>query len=371
MIKDIYDRLASHMEGLAMGPPYNEYLVQILRESLNEKEAEVLLGIPSGVAPFQILSAAEVASRCGLPEREVDTLLGGLAARGLVYQRSEASRGRGYSLHHFGYGMPQAIFWPNEDTPYARRMAELCIRHSGKETLVKGFGGTGTKVYRWIPARGTIEVKKQAVLPYASIEEVIAKTELVALVNCNCRVMSRIKGRSPCEYPLEVCMKYDELAEYVIEVGIGRKVSQDEAMALNRKAEEAGCVHFADNVLEGEIKHACNCCPCCCWALGNYKRRRIPRDLLMSCQFIRETDIQECEGCGLCVEACPINAVSIEEEVARVDVDWCIGCGVCASSCPTDAITMVRREDTEDPLPDFSSLSRARLACKGTVKGLV
>lgn len=156
-------------------------------------------------------------------------------------------------------------------------------------------------------------------------------------------------------------MKYDELAEYVVDVGIGRKLSLDEALALNRKAEEAGCVHFADNVLEGEIKHACNCCSCCCWSLGNYKRRRIPRDLLMACQFIRQTGLDECDGCGLCVEACPIDAVSIADGGAVVDLDWCIGCGVCATACPNDAISMVRREEIEDPLPGFGGLSQERL----------
>jgi len=361
MTKDVYDRLAGHMADLAIGPPYNEYLVAMLRESLSDQEAEVLLGLPSGVGPFGAIPAADIAPRFGLSEEEADALLSDLAVRGLVYRRKAPGGEWGYSLHQFGYGMPQAVFWPNEDTPYARRMADLCIRHSRKETLVEGFGGTGTKVYRWIPARRTIDVQKQAVLPYADIEHVIHRAERIAVVNCNCRVMSRLKGRSPCAYPLEVCMKYDELAEYVVDAGIGRELSLDEALALNRKAEEAGCVHFADNVMDGEIKHACNCCPCCCWSLGNYKRRRIPRDLLMACQFIRRTDPDGCDGCGLCEEACPIDAVSVVDGTAVVDDDWCIGCGVCASACPNDAVVMVRREGIADPLPGFRELSRERL----------
>ena len=361
MAKDVFDRLGVHMADLAIGPPYNEYLVAMLRESLTDREAEVLLSLPTGVGPFEVIPPTKVASRCGLSESEVDALMSDLAVRGLVYRRKWDGDGWGYCLHQFGYGMPQAIFWPNEDTPYARRMADLCIRHSRKDALVEGFGGTGTKVYRWIPARRTIEAAKQAVLPYADIEHVIRKAERIAVVNCNCRVMSRLKGRSPCEYPLEVCMKYDELAEYVVDAGIGRELSLDEALALNQKAEEAGCVHFADNVMDGEIKHACNCCPCCCWSLGNYKRRRIPRDLLMACQFIRSTDPDACDGCALCADACPIDAVSMVDGKAVVDEDWCIGCGVCTAACPNDAIAMVRRKGIDDPLPGFTELSRDRL----------
>ncbi len=367
MGKDVFDRLAAHMSELAIGPPYNEHLVEILKESLSGREAGVLLSMPSGVGPFETSSLGEIASECGMPESEVESILSDLAARGLVYRRKAADGTWGYCLHQFGYGMPQAFFWPNEDTPFARRMADLCIRHSRKEGLVERFGGTGTKVYRWIPAGRTIEAPKQAVLSYADIEHVIHKAERIAVVNCNCRVMSRLKGRNPCAYPLEVCMKYDDLAEYVIDVGIGRELSLDEALALNRKAEEAGCVHFADNVVEGEIKHACNCCPCCCWSLGNYKRRRVPRDLLMACQFIRRTDPDACDGCGLCEEACPIDAVAVEEGKAKIDQDWCIGCGVCASACPNDAISMVRRSDVQDPLNEFQELGRVRIEMRKKV----
>ncbi|MCJ7595539.1 MAG: 4Fe-4S binding protein [Desulfobacterales bacterium] len=364
MAENVFERLASHMSALAIGPPYNEYLVRILRESLSQKEAEILLFLPTRISPFCPVPLVEIAKQCRYSERELDSILNKLAANGMIFKGDDGKGNKGYCLHQFGYGMPQAIFWPNEDTPYTRRMAEFCIRHSNKEALVKGFGGTGSKVYRWIPINKTLDITIQGILPYARIEEVIAKTTVVAAVNCNCRVMSRLKGRDPCGYPLDVCMKYDDLAEYVIDMQIGRRISKDEALALNKKAEEAGCVHFADNILEGEIKHACNCCPCCCWALGNYKRRRIPRDLLMACQFIRKTDFDECAGCGSCTEACPIDAVKMNDDFPEVDDAWCIGCGVCAGSCPTDAISMVRRDDVADPFPGLKELSQVRLAEK-------
>ena len=364
MGEDVYHKLSEHMSKLAVGPPLNDYLVQILKESFSEKEAEILLSLPTQVAPFELVTLDQIVEATDLPGSELEGTLEMLATRGLLFRGHKAAGKTGYALHQFGYGMPQAIFWPNEDTPYARRMAELCIRHSSSEVLTEAFGGEGTKVFRWIPVRKGLEFSKQAVLPYAGIEDVISRTTLIAVVNCNCRVMSRLKGRSPCKYPLDICMKYDDLAEYVIDTGIGRKLSKDEALAVNRKAEQAGCVHFADNVMEGEIRHACNCCPCCCWSLGNYKRRRVPRDMLMACQFIRHTDLDSCIGCEQCVETCPIVAVVMQEGQPKVDTDWCIGCGVCAMECPTDSITMVRRDEVESPLSDMKALSERRLGGK-------
>jgi Pyruvate/2-oxoacid:ferredoxin oxidoreductase delta subunit len=368
MGKGIFELLSEHISRLAIGPPYNDHLVQILRENFDEREAEILLTLPTGVAPFKPVTIDEIATSTNISKPELTEILNRLASRGLLFKGRGSDGKTGYSFLQFGYGMPQAIFWPNEDTPTARRMAELCIRHSSSEVLIQAFGGPGTKVFRWLPINRRVEYGRQAVLPYARIEHVILSTTEVALVNCNCRVMSRLKGRAPCDYPLDVCMKYDDLAEYVIDMGIGRKVSKDEAMAISQRAEEAGCVHFADNLVEGEIRHACNCCPCCCWSLGNYKRRRVPRDLLMACQFIRETEMDNCVGCGQCADACPINAVRIEDGTPQVDLNWCIGCGVCSLSCPTGAITMVRREAVAEPLVNMEALSRDRIAQKSPTK---
>ena len=265
MGRDVYTSLSEHISKLAVGPPHNDYLVQILRESLSEGEAKLLSNLPTQVAPFEPITAEQLEVLVDSSTLKIEETLNRLAERGLLFKGRNKNGEFGYALHQFGFGMPQAIFWPNEIYLCAAHGRPV---HSSLEFggTTKAFGGTSTKVFRWIPINRELGANKQAILPYARIDEVIAKTTLIAQVNCNCRVMSRLKGRPPCKYPLDVCMKYDDLAEYVIHVGIGRKLSQDEAMAINRKAEEARCVHFADNVVEGEIKHACNCCPCCCWA---------------------------------------------------------------------------------------------------------
>ncbi len=44
-----------------------------------------------------------------------------------------------------------------------------------------------------------------------------------------------------------------------------------------------------------------------------------------------------CNGCGLCVPVCPVNAIS-KEEKAQIDPFTCMGCGACIPICPQDAI---------------------------------
>jgi ferredoxin len=52
-------------------------------------------------------------------------------------------------------------------------------------------------------------------------------------------------------------------------------------------------------------------------------------------------DRDECTGCGLCVDECPSEAISLDEEgIAKVDADECVDCGACVDVCPTASITL-------------------------------
>ncbi|MGI5831885.1 MAG: 4Fe-4S binding protein [Thermoguttaceae bacterium] len=51
-------------------------------------------------------------------------------------------------------------------------------------------------------------------------------------------------------------------------------------------------------------------------------------------------DKESCVGCGACVDACPCDALSTDEEGFAVVSDDCAGCGACVDACPTGAITI-------------------------------
>jgi len=45
-----------------------------------------------------------------------------------------------------------------------------------------------------------------------------------------------------------------------------------------------------------------------------------------------------CDGSGLCVPICPVNAITMEKGKAKINPFICIGCGACIPVCPREAI---------------------------------
>jgi len=354
MSDDVYKRLAKHLSSLGMGYPEKEELLEILRENFTPLEAEVALAIPTRVIPFEPTPVSEITPPQDISRKELESILSNLAQRGLLFSKKLKDGTVGYALQQFGYGFPQTFFWRGVDTPIARKMAELVTKYSNKEQLKYTYGNTKTKAFRYLPAMASVEPEQHAVFPFEMIEEVIQKVKVIALVHCPCRATAQLTGKKQCNHILENCIKYDELAEYLIEKGIGKEITKQEALEVIRKSEEAGLVHMVDNAREG-IKHTCNCCGCCCWNVGTIRRKKIPRDVLMATYFLRETDKEKCTGCGECVEICPVQVIKMEGDFPVIDKEWCIGCGVCAVPCPTGAVKLVRKSDAIPP-KDFKEL---------------
>ena len=51
-------------------------------------------------------------------------------------------------------------------------------------------------------------------------------------------------------------------------------------------------------------------------------------------------DAETCTGCGACVEACPVDAIHMENDLAVVDHDKCDLDGICIPACPVEAISI-------------------------------
>lgn len=58
-------------------------------------------------------------------------------------------------------------------------------------------------------------------------------------------------------------------------------------------------------------------------------------------------DIEKCAGCGICVQVCPVEAISLIGGTAQVDQERCTDCEACVDTCPNGAMLAVREPVAE------------------------
>lgn len=56
-------------------------------------------------------------------------------------------------------------------------------------------------------------------------------------------------------------------------------------------------------------------------------------------------DAEKCINCLRCFLVCPDGTIDKSGEILEIDYDYCKGCGVCVKACKVDAITMIKEAD--------------------------
>ena len=113
----------------------------------------------------------------------------------MLFSGKTSSGENGYALQQVGFGFPQTFFWKGEDSPHARRMADLIGKYFNRQVTAQGYAGSQTKTNRYIPVNQTIPRDLQAVFPFHTMESVIEQAGSFAVAHCACRVVMRFEGR--------------------------------------------------------------------------------------------------------------------------------------------------------------------------------
>lgn len=178
----------------------------------------------------------------------------------------------------------------------------------------------------------------EQVLPYKLARDLVLHDpdHLVAL-DCPCRVARA----TPC-LPLDVCLIVGEpFASLVLEhqPRRSRRITSEEAVRILEAEEARGHVHhaFFKDAMLGRFYAVCNCCSCCCGAM---QAQRGGTPMLASSGFISQVDDELCAGCGVCVDICPFDAITIPQSAPQIDEACCMGCGLCISHCAVGALQL-------------------------------
>jgi ferredoxin len=199
------------------------------------------------------------------------------------------------------------------------------------------------------------------ILPIDLVKKAIKESSFRAIMNqCICRTGQQCK-----DYPIDFgCIFIGEGSRATIQRGVAREATIEEALEHLDRAAALGLIcqclwveaerlplgiHEKDHHKFMEI---CLCCPCCCLGFRNFSH--MPDEFVQRFQSIGWTAglTSGCSMCGMCIEACPVNARSIEGDRVLASAA-CFGCGICAAKCPQKAISMQPRGATKERIQDY------------------
>lgn len=347
-MKDIYKKLATHLDNMPGGFPATESGVElrILRRLFTPEEAEMALSLT--LLPEE---PAHVAKRLHLQEDETTRRLEEMAKKGLIYRIQPKDAPPRYLAWQFVIGIWE--FHVNSlDRGLVEDMAEY-IPHLLDVKIWKK-----APQLRTIPVAQSIPVEHQ-VMSYESAESLVRSQQRILVAPCICRREKHLAGEG-CDKPEESCLIFGRGADYYLRNGLGRLIDQEEALGILKEADRAGLVLQPGNSQKaGSI---CCCCGCCCGVLRTIKNYPEPAKIISSA-FRVSLQAELCSGCGICPERCQMEALRMNDGGVAVDLSRCIGCGLCVTTCPTKALTLLRKPASEQPdVPETSMKNYVRMA---------
>ena len=343
----VYRRLQQRLDRMPTGAPDTPAFRAILRLLFTPEEAELAARMPSLVA------VERLAADLGADLAEVDARCTEMARRGLVFDLRHRGQ-RWVALAPVVIGFFEFTFMRVRDEAPIEELAELFDTylfeeddHAFARSVFEGSVQVGRAMVREeaLPAEPPTEV-----LDWERATSVVTGARTVAVSDCPCRTHAGLLGTA-CDAPVRTCMSFDGAAEALIRADLADPVSTAEALELLTAAKAAGLAQTADNVKE-QVGYLCNCCGCCC---GMYRAIRDAglHGAIVSSNWTATIDPASCRGCRSgCVPACPAGALERVDSEARgpraflatVDAERCVGCGVCVEACRFDAITLAARQ---------------------------
>jgi len=346
----IYRELQQHLDKMPVGfPPTKSGVeIRILKQLFTPEEAKIATNIDFSITPTESLEKIyDRVKDTGISKENLEKILNQMVKKGHLYFKEE--NGKKYYSH--------ALFAVGIYEHQVNRLSKSFLKDFFSYSIEKfGLEVFKTKVpqLRVIPIEYVI-TPENLVGHYDDLKEIIENSEgPFAVQNCICRQAMDLMGR-PCKVTSrkETCIGIGQFAQHYIEQGWGREVNKEELLEILRKNEEEGLVLQPANTLRPG--YICSCCGCCCGILTGAKILPKPAEHFAS-NYYAVVNPELCSGCGLCVDRCQMDAITIYENISTINKDKCIGCGLCVSTCSSEAITLEKKEIKYTPPADYDEL---------------
>jgi Na+-translocating ferredoxin:NAD+ oxidoreductase subunit B len=340
MADDVYVRLREFLDRLPGGFPASDSGVELklLERYFTPEQAEIAMNLRQFPE-----TAATIAERMGSDAAELADQLETMAREGCIL-RIRIDGEPYYLALQFLVG-----FYEFHINAMDRELAELLDEYL--PTYMRSWEDIDTKQMRVVPVGASLDTAS-AIATYDSARELISSQDTIAVAECICRKEKQLLGKG-CDHPLESCLTFGVAANYYIENSIGRRISQEECLAILDRAEKSAMVLAPSN--SQIVMNICTCCGDSCNFLASLRASGRPADHALS-SYQAHIDPEECTDCETCLERCQIEAIVETDGCMEVDRTRCIGCGLCVTTCPVEAITLVEKSGVVEPPANFGEM---------------
>ena len=344
-LKSGYSSLVERLNRFPLGAPPSEVLYKILALLFSEKEARLVALLP--IKPF---TAEQAAKAWRLETREARGTLDALAARAILLDVEDPQGRQAYVLPPPMAGFFEFSMMRIRTDIDQKLLAELYYQYLNvEEDFIKALFTNGeTQLGRVFVQEAVLSSENcLQVLDYERASEVAKTASHRGIGVCYCRHKMEHIGRD-CDAPKGNCMTFNSTAASLIKHGFARSVTVNECLDLLQEAQGLGLVQVGENV-QRSVSFICNCCGCCCEAMIAARRFGVFNPIHTT-NFLPHVDTRLCTGCGSCVKACPVEAMTLvsandphdsRKMKARLNEEICLGCGVCLRACKTEALSLV------------------------------
>ncbi len=358
-VKSGYTELVDRLNRFPQGAPPSESLYQILAILLSEREAGIVAQLP--IKPFTAEKAARILK---MDVAETRRVLDELASRAILVD-TERDGETTYVLPPPMAGFFEFSMMRMRGDIDQKVLGELFYQYLNveEEFITNLFVRGETQLGRTFVHEPVLTSENAVhVLDYERASEVIRSATHRGVGVCYCRHKMMHVDRN-CDAPMEICMTFNGAAAALTRHGYARSVDVAEGMDLLQQAYEQNLVQFGENVRQG-VNFICNCCGCCCEAMIAARKFGMLNPVHTS-NFLPVVDETTCNGCGKCVIACPVEAMSLvsandgrdaKSRKAKIDEDTCLGCGVCVRTCSRAGLSL--RSRPERVITPLNSLHR-------------
>jgi ferredoxin len=341
-----YIELVERLNRFPQGAPSSDTLYKILKILFSEREAQLVSLLP--IKPFTAEKASQVWK---MDLTETRKVLDELSSRAILVD-VEWNGKTTYTLPPPMAGFFEFSMMRLRGDIDQKVLGELFYQYLNvEEEFIRSLFVRGETQLGRVFVHEPVLSQENAlhVLNYERASEVIHTASHRGIGVCYCRHKMMHMGRS-CDAPMDICMTFNGTAQSLTKHGYARLVDIHEGMDLLQQAYERNLVQFGENVRK-RVNFICNCCGCCCEAMIAARKFGILNPVHTT-NFLPVVDETQCNGCGKCVNACPVEAMTLvssndphhpKMKKAKVDENTCLGCGVCIRTCSRDGLSLRSR----------------------------